>query len=558
MKYTGAILVLFSVLSCLSHANAVRNSPLTVDSFFSNIDLPYKAPSHASNVVFSGSGQNTGLGVYITAAKDICVAEYILYVKTDDSTWDAQATPVIFSSEDSSNPAYVGEAISLPNTPDYTAIKMIVEPCFRMAKSDSAVFGLRAIKSGTYTMKTVQRDSTHPQTTVATISDKGVSLVSNKKNELNTDFAILLHSYQTRDVLETEDLEEIYEIEGTSPPVYTTQVPDDDGEATDAPATDGPELPTDGPVTTPAAGSGDGQTTPSAGGTSTSTQSGATEPGGGDQTTSTQSGATQPGGGDQTTSTQSGATQPGGGNGGDQSSTSTQSAGETITTTQATNPATSTTTSTEAAVPAPLVTGATMASTSGSYITVSGQNFGSDSTKISVSIENQQCTDVSIPAVNTIRCFIGVGTGRGKHITVLVNGVANTDGNTAFHRMAPSVSGISISGATISIQGNNFGNNVNVVTINAGSINCPVSRAEHNLIVCSVPSNANLASVASADKVTVSLAVDGQAISATLTLNDSNASSSTTGEETVINSAPTQVVSLFLALIVAFATIILV
>jgi len=81
---------------------------------------------------------------------------------------------------------------------------------------------------------------------------------------------------------------------------------------------------------------------------------------------------------------------------------------------------------------APVVISATSVPQSGGLVTIIGNDFGLDSSVISVSIGTQTCTNVVVVNTTSITCDLASGTGSDLHVTANVNGQSNTDNNSAF------------------------------------------------------------------------------------------------------------------------------
>jgi hypothetical protein len=164
---------------------------------------------------------------------------------------------------------------------------------------------------------------------------------------------------------------------------------------------------------------------------------------------------------------------------------------------------------------APIVLLATEVPTYGGVTTISGNNFGSNSAFISVSVGDVSCTNVAIVQNDDqISCNLPPGTGNGKHIKVVAGNQTNLDTNTAgsysgivirlnslinfnfnlliFTFTVPivkNITNISTRGGSINIYGNNFGNDPQKIQIAIGTVVCTLPHlvTPHTILTCLLP-----------------------------------------------------------------------
>eukprot|EP01110_Echinostelium_bisporum_P002942 TRINITY_DN17231_c0_g1_i1.p1 TRINITY_DN17231_c0_g1~~TRINITY_DN17231_c0_g1_i1.p1 ORF type:complete len:384 (-),score=111.34 TRINITY_DN17231_c0_g1_i1:40-1191(-) len=160
---------------------------------------------------------------------------------------------------------------------------------------------------------------------------------------------------------------------------------------------------------------------------------------------------------------------------------------------------------------APVVTGITNTDTSGGIVTILGRNFGTNTSLISIVIDEKECNVTSVSEFqNVTYCSIGPGTGTSKSVVVQVNGVRTVQDNVRFNYNAPAVNSatsVYSIGGVVTIVGNNFGNENSVINnITIGGIPCtsPTLTEPQTTITCT------LASGGSGKGLSVIVYVDGQ------------------------------------------------
>jgi IPT/TIG domain-containing protein len=123
----------------------------------------------------------------------------------------------------------------------------------------------------------------------------------------------------------------------------------------------------------------------------------------------------------------------------------------------------------EAEYLAPVITNATpgIIPTAGGSLTITGYNFGTNASIVSVTLGGLLCTGLGVSDTQ-ITCTVPAGTGTNLQLIVTVNGISDTFGS--FSRTAPSITSISgapvlTTGGSITIDGLNFGNNASSIIV---------------------------------------------------------------------------------------------
>jgi len=147
-------------------------------------------------------------------------------------------------------------------------------------------------------------------------------------------------------------------------------------------------------------------------------------------------------------------------------------------------------------------------------VTISGTNFGNDSSVIQVTINGVQQSGVSVStAFSTIQFTAQAGTGLKNDLQVSVNGQLTSVANFAY--AAPTISGLTTStngstaGGILTLTGTNLGNDLSVLSVYlAGSQIPSVSSVNHTQAIFPFPAGTG------ANKPLL-VSVDGQNVSTT-------------------------------------------
>ncbi|EFA74625.1 hypothetical protein PPL_11593 [Heterostelium album PN500] len=134
--------------------------------------------------------------------------------------------------------------------------------------------------------------------------------------------------------------------------------------------------------------------------------------------------------------------------------------------------------------------------TTGSNITIYGENFGNLISNIIVNIDDVQQNITIIKVDHTIIiCSIPAGTGTNFFLSVYMNGnkINSINGiqSLRFSYQPPTISTFSPSIGTpfglLSVQGSGFGQNSSLVSVSIGTSSCPIVSISDTSISCSIP-----------------------------------------------------------------------
>ncbi|PRP73158.1 outer membrane autotransporter barrel domain-containing protein [Planoprotostelium fungivorum] len=141
----------------------------------------------------------------------------------------------------------------------------------------------------------------------------------------------------------------------------------------------------------------------------------------------------------------------------------------------------------------PVLMSSSPVSTQGpSTVSITGQNFGLANNMVNVTLNGLSCGNVLIHNSSYLTCITGDGAGGANYPAAITVGNQNASNPSLFSYRVPAIyayTQVGTSGGFINITGANFGNNVQLVSVNVGGINCTsiTMVINHTLLQCYLP-----------------------------------------------------------------------
>jgi len=139
----------------------------------------------------------------------------------------------------------------------------------------------------------------------------------------------------------------------------------------------------------------------------------------------------------------------------------------------------------------PSIVEVSKASTAGGQVTIKGEDFSTSTSKVTVELNGVVCQVVSV-SEETIVFSAPSGNGIDIPLKVTVDGLSTDDQYSYSAPAVTSISKVETKGGLITIKGDSFGNDIDVIQVFADKSQCPVQSVDHTQIICTMVQGAGV------------------------------------------------------------------